>query len=226
MITLHKIVALIFGSFFLFVCCFFLFCSSAFASSIWYQNRQPGMSRMGATFLLIRLFLHCPGRQSATTHHRSYTLRPSSTDSPDCHGRSRRAGLPAIVLLAASLVRVVLAAEDGLVAHYPFDEGTGFVVRDAGPHGLDGIIHGATYQALEQGFALEFDGVDDHVKIPNTCGWQLRSRCQRGLTRQLNRGRMCWPRTVAVRFARITGSAYRGRQPLSPWSIVRSTAGR
>ena len=76
--------------------------------------------------------------------------------------------MPVIVLLAASLARVVLAAEEGLVAHYPFDEGTGSVVRDAGPHGLDGIIHGATYQALEQGFALEFDGVDDHVKIPDS----------------------------------------------------------
>ena len=76
--------------------------------------------------------------------------------------------MAAIVLLATCLARVVFAAEEGLVAHYPFDEGTGSVVRDAGPHGLDGIIHGATYQALDQGFALEFDGVDDHVEIPDS----------------------------------------------------------
>lgn len=74
------------------------------------------------------------------------------------------AGLPIFVLLLATAVM----SEEGLVVHYPFDEGSGTVVRDAGPHGLDGTIHGATYRALDHGYALEFDGIDDHVIVPDS----------------------------------------------------------
>ncbi|MBT6628858.1 MAG: LamG domain-containing protein [Gemmatimonadetes bacterium] len=82
-------------------------------------------------------------------------------------GRGR---LPSIALL---LLASAAVSEEGLVAHYRFDEGSGSVVRDAGPHGLNGTIHGATYRALDEGYALEFDGVDDHVIVPDSPHLQL-----------------------------------------------------
>ena len=59
-----------------------------------------------------------------------------------------------------------MPTQQGLVAHYPFDEGSGAVVRDASGNGHDGAVHGAKYIKLQEGFALEFDGVDDYVEIP------------------------------------------------------------
>ena len=73
-----------------------------------------------------------------------------------------------LTLLPLLLAAGAPAQEDGLVAHYPFDEGEGTVARDAGGHGLDGVIHGAEYVQLPQGYALRFDGVDDYVEIPDS----------------------------------------------------------
>jgi hypothetical protein len=53
--------------------------------------------------------------------------------------------------------RPLAGNEPGLVGHWPFDEGMGDAIHDqAGDH------HGQLYV----GSALEFDGVDDYVKIP------------------------------------------------------------
>ena len=56
----------------------------------------------------------------------------------------------------------------GLVAHYSFDEGSGSVVHDTSGNGNDGTIHGATYIKVKNGYALEFDGNDDYIEIPNS----------------------------------------------------------
>ena len=58
-----------------------------------------------------------------------------------------------------------LAAPQGLVAHYPFDEGSGTAVRDVSGNGNHGVLHGARYVEVEKGYALEFDGDADHVEI-------------------------------------------------------------
>ena len=56
------------------------------------------------------------------------------------------------------------ANEDGLVAHYPFDEGQGAVARDRSGNGNDGKIIGAAEWAKgPYGSALSFDGTDDYV---------------------------------------------------------------
>jgi len=55
------------------------------------------------------------------------------------------------------------AAEEGLVAHYPCDEGSGTRLRDASGHGNDGAVSGATFVRFGEGWALRFDGVDDFV---------------------------------------------------------------
>ena len=63
-----------------------------------------------------------------------------------------------LLLLNIILVAGAARAEENLVAHYAFDEGTGTVALDGGAHSFDGKIHGAKYVALPEGFALEFDG--------------------------------------------------------------------
>ncbi len=79
----------------------------------------------------------------------------------------------ALFLLSVAFVAGAARAEENLVAHYSFDEGTGTVARDGGAHGLDGVIHGAKYVPLPEGFALEFDGEDDYVEVPNSPLLQL-----------------------------------------------------
>ena len=58
------------------------------------------------------------------------------------------------------------SAEEGLLLHYSFDEGSGAVATDTSGNGLDGKISGATYVDSPHGQALHFDGVDDSVTCP------------------------------------------------------------
>jgi|LGVD01.1.fsa_nt_gb hypothetical protein len=63
-----------------------------------------------------------------------------------------------LVLVLAGLSAIVQAqSDDGLVAEWHFDEGSG----------NDGAIYGAKWVEGKFGKALEFDGVDDYVKVPD-----------------------------------------------------------
>ncbi len=65
-------------------------------------------------------------------------------------------------------------AEDGLVAYWSFDEGAGKTATDATGNGHDGEFAGAPkWVAGKFGTALEFDGVDDHVKVEDDDGLDL-----------------------------------------------------
>lgn len=66
----------------------------------------------------------------------------------------RRTGLAILVLLALAGVG---AADDGLVAEWHFDEGSGSVLYDSSGNGNDGAIYGATWVEGKFGRALEFD---------------------------------------------------------------------
>jgi len=66
-----------------------------------------------------------------------------------------------LLLGAAVSARGAGAPEDGLVAHWPMDEGKGDLAHDAGGSGLHAKISGAKWVKLREGFALEFDGIDD-----------------------------------------------------------------
>ncbi|PXF60217.1 MAG: hypothetical protein C4B59_09675 [Candidatus Methanogaster sp.] len=82
----------------------------------------------------------------------------------------RRIGIAVWVLLVIALFGLpagvqAQGADDGLVAEWHFDEGSGSVLADSSGNGNDGVIHGATWVEGKQGMALEFDGVDDYVKI-------------------------------------------------------------
>ena len=67
------------------------------------------------------------------------------------------------VLLPLLLSGVAWAGEPGLVAHYTFEEGSGDLLRDHSGNDNHGQIQGARWVRNGAGWALEFDGVDDHV---------------------------------------------------------------
>ncbi len=57
------------------------------------------------------------------------------------------------------------ASDAVLILH--FDEGSGTIAKDESGYGNDGTIYGATWTTGVSGKALEFDGVDDYVEIPD-----------------------------------------------------------
>jgi hypothetical protein len=60
-----------------------------------------------------------------------------------------------------------LDADPDLVAHWPFDEGTGLTTRDTTGHGHDGnLIGGITWSEGKTGLGLRFDGEGSGVEIP------------------------------------------------------------
>ena len=70
-----------------------------------------------------------------------------------------------VMVLALSLCIVVLpaAAQEGLVAHWDFNEAQGDVLHDRSGNGNDGKLHGPQWVKVGGGHALKFDGVDDYV---------------------------------------------------------------
>ena len=75
-----------------------------------------------------------------------------------------------LVLLASLLIianlGVANVAEEGLVAYWPFDEGTGKTAEDVTGNGHDGKFAGAPkWVDGKFGTALEFDGEEDHVVV-------------------------------------------------------------
>lgn len=74
--------------------------------------------------------------------------------------------LPTILTVLATVLCCYpgRSAEQGLVAHYSFDEGAGVVIRDQSGNGNDGKILGvATWVKGEYGSALELNGTDAYV---------------------------------------------------------------
>jgi len=57
--------------------------------------------------------------------------------------------------------------EDGLLAHWTFDEGSGNVIGDFSSHDKNGTVYGASWSKGAVNGALDFDGIDDYVQIPN-----------------------------------------------------------
>lgn len=69
----------------------------------------------------------------------------------------------AVLVVAVILGAAAGADEEGLVAHWSFDEGAGEVVHDLTGNGHDGSIKGAEWVRSPRGWALRFDGADDIV---------------------------------------------------------------
>ncbi len=70
-----------------------------------------------------------------------------------------------VVVLVCS--PVTAAQQQGLVASWDFDEGSGVTLRDSSGNGNHGKIRGATWVRSGGGYALQFDGVDDYVDCGN-----------------------------------------------------------
>ncbi|MBI4027067.1 MAG: LamG domain-containing protein [Verrucomicrobia bacterium] len=65
------------------------------------------------------------------------------------------------------------AAENGLVAHYDFNEGSGVELKDQSGNGCNGEIHDAKYVKEPDGYALKFDGVKDYVDCGTVASGEL-----------------------------------------------------
>ena len=79
-----------------------------------------------------------------------------------------------VLVLTAALASGLSAAEEGLVAHWDFNEGKGDVLHDRSGNGNHGKIHGAKWVKIGTKHALEFDGVDDHVDCGAGPGLDIR----------------------------------------------------
>jgi hypothetical protein len=69
-----------------------------------------------------------------------------------------------IVLCMASFAAAGL--QDGLVAHWTFDEGSGIIAYDSAGNN-NGVIHDAKWTTGKFGGALDFDGDKDYVTVPD-----------------------------------------------------------
>jgi len=58
--------------------------------------------------------------------------------------------------------------EEGLIACWHFDEGNKNIVYDSSDSDNSGFIYGATWTDGISGFAVELDGIDDYVSIPDS----------------------------------------------------------
>lgn len=86
-----------------------------------------------------------------------------------CHLRvipMKRSLLLVCLLLVLVNVGTAYNLDDGLVAYYSFDNIQGDILKDDSGNGYDGIIYGNP-KVVDgvKGMALEFDGVDDWIKL-------------------------------------------------------------
>ncbi|MFA7372467.1 MAG: LamG-like jellyroll fold domain-containing protein, partial [bacterium] len=78
--------------------------------------------------------------------------------------------LTAVVFVLTLLVTGICAAEDGLVAYWNMNEGTGTVINDTSGNNNNGTIYGATWVDGYSDKGLQFDGVNDYVYCGNGAG--------------------------------------------------------
>ncbi len=74
------------------------------------------------------------------------------------------------IVMGLGLAVTVVHADitDGMVAHWPLDEGTGATAGDVSGNDIEGTLNGGpTWVEGRFGAALEFDGTDDHVDCGN-----------------------------------------------------------
>lgn len=69
--------------------------------------------------------------------------------------------------IATSIAETTLAPEDGLIAHWKFDEASGLLALDSSGNGNDAKISGAVYVEGRFGTALSLDGINDYLFAPD-----------------------------------------------------------
>jgi hypothetical protein len=81
-----------------------------------------------------------------------------------------------IYLISFSLVAVLAGnTSAGLVGHWKLDEGSGTIVYDSSRNENHGTLHGPTWRPSDGqiGGALEFDGINDYVEIPDDSSFDI-----------------------------------------------------
>jgi hypothetical protein len=81
----------------------------------------------------------------------------------------RKLSITSVIVFLFSASFSLASLNDGLVAHWNFNEGAGSTLGES-INGLNGTIHGATWTQGVAGSALSFDGSNDYVEmqVPNT----------------------------------------------------------
>ena len=77
------------------------------------------------------------------------------------------------VVCVVAVLTDAAAAASGPVAAYSFDEGAGTTLHDLSGHGNTGTISGPAWTDGRTGNALELDGVDDSVTVPDSASLDL-----------------------------------------------------
>ena len=139
-----------------------------------------------------------------------------------------------LILSICCISSIAMGADSaGLVAEWNFDEGSGEVAKDASGKGHDVSLHGATWAAVGDGFALSFDGMDDFIeaKIPEISGpiametWIKPMRKGYGMASVLGDGLssflLSYYNTEVIDFYIADGSnSVRGKLRLGEWNHV------
>jgi hypothetical protein len=74
-------------------------------------------------------------------------------------------------LYEKGLARIEQPDRTGMVGYWSLDDGSGSVAGDFSENNNDGTINGATWTDGKIGGALEFDGSDDYVDLPDNLGY-------------------------------------------------------
>jgi hypothetical protein len=74
-------------------------------------------------------------------------------------------------LYEKGLARIEPPDRTGMVGYWSLDDGSGSVAGDFSENNNDGTINGATWTDGKIGDALEFDGSDDYVDLPDNLGY-------------------------------------------------------
>ena len=77
------------------------------------------------------------------------------------------------MLCMLSLPAVQCNGSNHTAALWLFDENTGNIAYDSSPNGNNGTIYGATWVHGKFNYALEFDGSDDYVEVPDSSSLNL-----------------------------------------------------
>ena len=76
-------------------------------------------------------------------------------------------------LILAFVVTNIAAADPNRIGRWWFDEGAGIIAYDSARSNHGTLINGPTWTTGQIGGALQFDGVDDYVEIPNSSSLQV-----------------------------------------------------
>ena len=109
-----------------------------------------------------------PPRAGAGLPYGEGHLTANGSNNGPGHGSGPDTGESTMqVPLAIVGLSIVIAgaayAQEGLVAHWGFEEGRGEVLADESGNNNHGAIHGAKWIKSGEGYALQFDGADDYV---------------------------------------------------------------